>query len=53
MAVILVSSCLLGCACRYKGDDCKNERILALAKEHGLYRQNYCGCVFSDWTKEK
>ena len=35
MAVILVSSCLLGCACRYKGDDCKNERILALAKEHG------------------
>ena len=36
MAVILVSSCLLGCACRYKGDDCKNERILALAKEHVL-----------------
>ena len=36
MAVILVSSCLLGCACRYKGDDCKNQRILALAKEHVL-----------------
>lgn len=36
MAVILVSSCLLGCACRYKGDDCKNERILALAEEHVL-----------------
>lgn len=36
MAVILVSSCLLGCACRYKGDDCKNERILALTKEHVL-----------------
>lgn len=36
MAVILVSSCLLGCACRYKGDDCKNERILALGKDHVL-----------------
>ncbi|MGN0477978.1 MAG: DUF523 domain-containing protein [Hominenteromicrobium sp.] len=36
MAVILVSSCLLGCACRYKGDDCKNERILELAKDHVL-----------------
>ena len=36
MAVILVSSCLLGCACRYKGDDCKNEKILELAKEHIL-----------------
>ena len=36
MAVILVSSYLLGCACRYKGDDCKNEKILELAKEHIL-----------------
>ena len=36
MAVILVSNCLLGCACRYKGDDCKNERILALARDHVL-----------------
>lgn len=36
MAVILVSNCLLGCACRYKGDDCKNEKILELAKEHVL-----------------
>ncbi len=36
MAVILVSNCLLGCACRYKGDDCKNKRILALAKDHVL-----------------
>ncbi|WP_419761369.1 DUF523 domain-containing protein [Anaeromassilibacillus senegalensis] len=34
--MILVSSCLLGCACRYKGDDCKNEKILKLAKEHVL-----------------
>ena len=36
MAVILVSNCLLGCACRYKGDDCKNEQILALAKDHTI-----------------
>ena len=36
MAIILVSNCLLGCACRYKGDDCKNERILALAENHTL-----------------
>ena len=36
MAVILVSNCLLGCTCRYKGDDCKNEQILALAKEHTI-----------------
>lgn len=36
MAKILVSSCLLGCMCRYKGDDCKNEAILALAAEHTL-----------------
>ena len=33
---LIVSSCLLGCACRYKGDDCKNEKILELAKEHIL-----------------
>ena len=26
-------------------------RSVELAKEHNLYRQNYCGCVFSDWTK--
>lgn len=36
MAVILVSNCLLGCECRYKGDGCENERILELAKEHTL-----------------
>lgn len=36
MAVILVSNCLLGCTCRYKGDDCKNDRILALAENHIL-----------------
>ena len=27
-------------------------RSVELAKEYNLYRQNYCGCVFSDWTKE-
>lgn len=36
MAKILVSNCLLGCDCRYKGDGCKSERILELAKEHTL-----------------
>lgn len=36
MAKILVSNCLLGCDCRYKGDNCRNERIIALAKEHVL-----------------
>lgn len=28
-------------------------RSVELAKEYGLYRQNYCGCVFSDWTKNR
>ncbi len=36
MAVIVVSNCLLGCQCRYKGDDCKCEEILALAKDHTI-----------------
>lgn len=36
MAKILVSACLFGCACRYKGDSCKNEALLALAKKHTL-----------------
>lgn len=36
MAKIIVSHCLLGGDCRYKGDNCKNERILALAKDHVL-----------------
>lgn len=27
-------------------------RSVRLAEEHKLYRQNYCGCVFSDWTKK-
>ena len=36
MAKILVSNCLLGCTCRYKGDGCRNEEILKLAKNHTL-----------------
>jgi len=24
-----------------------------LSKKFGLYRQKYCGCVYSDWTKNK
>lgn len=36
MAKILVSACLFGCECRYKGDSCKNEALLALAKKHTL-----------------
>ncbi|MBQ6540359.1 MAG: DUF523 domain-containing protein [Oscillospiraceae bacterium] len=36
MSKIIVSACLLGCECRYKGDCCKNEAVLALAEEHTL-----------------
>lgn len=36
MAKILVSNCLLGCNCRYKGDNCANEKILSLASEHTI-----------------
>ncbi len=28
-------------------------RSVQLANEYGLYRQNYCGCIFSDWTKQQ
>ncbi len=28
-------------------------RSLALSKEYGLYRQNYCGCIFSKVEAEK
>ena len=31
MARILVSNCLLDFDCRYKGDNCRNEKVLALA----------------------
>lgn len=33
---ILVSSCLLGENCRYKGDNCRNEKVLVLKGEHEL-----------------
>lgn len=36
MATILVSACLFGCDCRYKGDNCKKEELVALAKRHTL-----------------
>ena len=36
MAKIIVSGCLLGCDCRYKGDNCKCDELLELAKEHTL-----------------
>ena len=36
MSKILVSNCLLGCKCRYKGDSCTCEAVLTLAQEHVL-----------------
>ncbi len=36
MAVILVSSCLLGIPCRYKGDGQRCENVLRLAEHHTL-----------------
>lgn len=36
MAKIIVSACLMGCDCRYKGDNCRKEELLALAKDHTL-----------------
>ena len=33
---ILVSACLLGENCRYKGDNCKNEKVVALKEENEL-----------------
>ena len=33
---ILVSKCLLGYNCRYKGDNCYNEKVAALAKDNEL-----------------
>ena len=26
-------------------------RSTELARQYGLYRQNYCGCIMSDWTR--
>lgn len=36
MAKIIVSGCLFGNDCRYKGDNCKCDELLALAKDHTL-----------------
>ncbi len=36
MARILVSGCLFGCDCRYKGDNCRSEKLLALGEAHTL-----------------
>ncbi len=36
MANIIVSGCLMGCDCRYKGDNCKCDELLTLAKNHTL-----------------
>jgi len=36
MAKILVSSCLLGCNCRYDGKNCYNQAVIDLAKNHTL-----------------
>ena len=33
---ILVSKCLLGYNCRYKGDNARCEKVIALQKEHNL-----------------
>lgn len=33
---ILVSKCLLGENCRYAGDNCRNEKVLALAADNEL-----------------
>ena len=34
--VIIVSRCLLGDNCRYKGDNCLNEKVAALKKKHTI-----------------
>ena len=36
MSKILVSACLLGVECRYKGDECPCQKIIDLGKEHTL-----------------
>ncbi len=28
------------------------KRSIELSKKYGLYRQNYCGCVYSDWRRK-
>ncbi|MDE6060152.1 MAG: DUF523 domain-containing protein [Clostridia bacterium] len=36
MKKILVSACLMGYDCRYKGDNCKNQAVLELGKDNIL-----------------
>jgi len=36
MSVIIVSACLVGCQCRYKGDGCENSAVLALRNKNTL-----------------
>lgn len=36
MLKILVSACLIGCNCRYIGDNCINEAVRSLAEKHIL-----------------
>lgn len=36
MKKILVSACLMGYDCRYKGNSCKNQKLLELAKDNIL-----------------
>lgn len=36
MKKILVSACLMGYDCRYKGDNCKNEKVIELGKDNIL-----------------
>ena len=36
MSKILVSSCLLGVECRYKGDACPCQKLIDLGKDHTL-----------------
>jgi hypothetical protein len=28
------------------------QRSIELSKEYGLYRQNYCGCIYSKWDEK-
>ena len=36
MAIILVSACLLGVECRYKGDSCPCQKVIELSSNHTL-----------------
>ncbi len=36
MDKVLVSACLLGENCRYKGDNCKNDKVLELSQKYKL-----------------